>query len=146
MIHAKAAILNLIPGFGLGYLLLERQGAFKKTFSVWVTLITIFTLIDASWSDEFRIHGYAILYSYYLGIVLVGIPSAIHTLISATLGDELRWSSIALLIGWIIIGITVGSLLGSVLGTSLPLLWEEWALGAVIGAFSGLFFLRRRER
>ena len=91
-----AALLNLFPGFGLGYRLVRRRTAFRVTLIAWALLIA---LSVASWiwialpysgfgrhppSYYYWVGGQmGLIFGWVAGALLIGVPTAFHLLINA---------------------------------------------------------------
>lgn len=82
-----AAVLNLLPGFGLGYLLVGKKRSFGYCIAAWViaAVVGVFlaTLITNALCDfvSCRTGARAIVgagITALVGIVAVSVPSAIH--------------------------------------------------------------------
>ncbi len=82
--YGRAALLNLIPGFGLGYLVVGRQRGFIISLTAWLVIASVviggiigFALFIA---DDYILLplGLFIGGGFALGVLAVNVPGAIH--------------------------------------------------------------------
>ena len=113
MRYLIAAVLNVIPGFGLGYSLLGRRGAFRRTLFGWLAMMVVVgggigiplslytlgvvashaALAGQNWGVNplglvLMILPVVVILGVVAAVGLVGIPTAIHVLVS---GGVQRW-------------------------------------------------------
>ena len=82
--YGRAALLNLIPGFGLGYLVVGRQGGFIISLTAWLVIASVviggiigFALFIA---DDYILLPLELFIGggFALGALAVNVPGAIH--------------------------------------------------------------------
>ena len=87
MRNRRAALLNLIPGFGLGYLALGRRRGFIISLLGWLiaaaVAISIFCAwfliyLDDDYLDIWEFSWIPIVGALALGLLAVNVPGAIH--------------------------------------------------------------------
>ena len=117
MRNTRAAILNLIPGFGLGYLTLGRRGGFIISLLGWLGAAVAAISIFVAWflvylNDRYLEMGefswIPIVGTFSLGLLAVNVPGAIHlgflgmgksVFVAATLVAVLAMGGVLLLVG-----------------------------------------------
>ncbi len=82
--YGRAALLNLIPGFGLGYLAVGRQRGFIISLTAWLVIASVviggiigFALFIADRYISLPL-GLFIGGGFALGVLAVNVPGAIH--------------------------------------------------------------------
>ena len=107
--YALAGLLNLFPGFGLGYLVLHRRTQFQNSITAWLVLSMIgFFMV---WSDG-GLSPVSIGITVLLSWSLVSEITASHLLIAAMTQDWVvmgAWFRLGAIIG--VLAVLIGSLI-----------------------------------
>ena len=117
MLNSRAALLNLIPGFGLGYLALGRRRGFIISLLGWLGAAVVAISSFIAWflvylNDRYLEMGefswIPMVGTPALGLLAVNVPGAIHlgfpgigksVFVAATLLGVLAMGGVLLLVG-----------------------------------------------
>ena len=117
MLNHRAALLNLIPGFGLGYLTLGQRRGFIISVLGWLGAAVVAISIFVAWflvyiNDRYLEIGefswIPIVGTFSLGLLAVNVPGAVHmgfpgirksVFVAATLVGVLAMGGVLLLVG-----------------------------------------------
>ena len=129
--YARAGLLNLFPGFGLGYSVLRRRTAFRTCLSFWLVLSAIGVVAGlvnpgaSAFSPRETLS--VIMIAALMSWALIAVISADHLLIAAMMRDwrtKGAWSRLAVIMGTS--AVLIGSLIylaGAVAGATALGLW-----------------------
>ena len=117
MLNRRAALLNLIPGFGLGYLALGQRRGFIISLLGWLVAAFLAISIFVAWflvyvNDRYLEIGefswIPVVGTFSLGLLAVNVPGAIRlgfpgigksVFVAATLVGVLAMGGVLLLVG-----------------------------------------------
>ena len=117
MLNRRAALLNLIPGFGLGYLTLGQRRGFIISLLGWLGAAVAAIGIFVAWflvyiNDRYLEIGefswIPVVGTFSLGLLAVNVPGAVHMgfpgmgksgFVAATLVGVLAMGGVLLLVG-----------------------------------------------
>ncbi len=117
MLNSRAVLLNLIPGFGLGYLALGQRRGFIISLLGWLGAAVVAISIFVAWflvyvNDRYLEIGefswIPVVGTFSLGLLAVNVPGAVHmgfpgmgksVFVAATLVGVLAMGGVLLLVG-----------------------------------------------